>query len=83
MMAPVDPELFEKIVALRVNETPHDLVTYCAGCRENFAFQKKPTVHVLDLVFNRTWNHDRMKPARNGAQRWKNRWVLKRQLKRL
>lgn len=83
MMAPVNPELFEKIVDLRVNETPHDLVTYCAGCRENFASQKKPTVHVLDLVFNRAWNHDRLKPTRNGAQRWKNRWDLKRQLKKL
>jgi len=83
MMAPVDPVLFEKIVGLRVNETPHDLVTYCAGCRQNFASQKKPTVHLLDLVFNRTWNHDRIKPAQNGKQRWKNRWILKRQLKRL
>jgi Fe-S oxidoreductase len=36
--------------------TPHDIVTYCAACREALV-QYRPTVHVLDLVFNPNWKH--------------------------
>ena len=83
MIAPVNPPLFERIARLRVEETPHDIVTYCAGCRENFAQQEKGTLHLLDLVFNSNWHQDRAKPPRGGLQRWKNRWALKRRLNRM
>ncbi len=83
MIAPVNPLLFEKIARLRGEEAPHDIVTYCAGCRENLAQQGKGTLHVLDLIFNANWPQDRTKAPRDGLQRWKNRWQLKRRLKRL
>ncbi|MGB9293781.1 MAG: (Fe-S)-binding protein [Desulfobaccales bacterium] len=82
MIAAVNPGLAGKIARLRVEETPHDIVTYCAGCRENFARQEKGALHVLDLVFNSNWRQDRTKSPREGLKKWKNRWDLKRRLKR-
>ncbi len=81
MIARVDPELFAKLKSKRVAETLNDIVTYCAGCRDNFASAEKAALHVLDLVFNPDWERDRMKPPESGKRRWKNRWNLKRQLK--
>ena len=83
MIAPVDPALFAEIKINRVGETLNDIITYCAGCRDNFASVEKPTLHILDLVFNPNWEQDRMKPPDSGMQRWKNRWHVKRHLKRL
>ncbi len=83
MIAPVNPELFTKIKSKRVAESLNDILTYCAGCRDNFASVDKASLHVLDLVFNPNWEQDRMKPPASGKQRWKNRWDLKRQLKGL
>lgn len=83
MIAPVAPEIFGKVKSKRVGETLNDLITYCAGCRDNFASLGKPALHVLDLVFNPNWEQDRTKPPGDGKQRWKNRWNLKRQLKKL
>lgn len=36
-----------------IRESPHDLVTYCATCRDVFSGQGKKCVHLLDLLFNR------------------------------
>jgi hypothetical protein len=36
-----------------IRESPYDLVTYCATCRDIFAGQGKECVHVLDLLFNK------------------------------
>ncbi len=82
MIAAVNPGLSGKIARLRVEETPHDIVTYCAGCRENFARQEKGALHVLDLLFNSNLRQDRTKPPGEGLQKWKNRWDLKRRLQR-
>lgn len=35
-----------------IREAPHDLITYCATCRDIFASQGKKCVHLLDLLFN-------------------------------
>lgn len=36
-----------------IRESPHDLVTYCATCRDTFSGQGKKCVHLLDLLFNK------------------------------
>jgi len=36
-----------------IRESPFDLVTYCATCRDIFAGQGKKCVHLLDLLFNK------------------------------
>jgi Fe-S oxidoreductase len=35
----------------RAQESPHDLVVYCAMCKDLFASTGKPTYHLLDLLF--------------------------------
>ena len=46
-----NPELAAKAVQRRIAESPHDYVTYCAMCRDFFARQGKPTLHLLDLIY--------------------------------
>ncbi len=36
-----------------VRESLHDLVTYCATCRDIFSGQGKKCIHLLDLLFNK------------------------------
>jgi Fe-S oxidoreductase len=83
MIEAVDPELFEKAKIRRVSETLNDIVTYCAACRDNFASLEKASLHILDLVFNPNWEQDRMRPPGSSKQSWKNRWELKKLLKKL
>jgi hypothetical protein len=49
-----NPELAEETVRRRVAAHPADYVTYCAMCRDFFARQGKPTLHILDLIFRAT-----------------------------
>ena len=53
-MAFVDPKLAPIISKARAEEAVHDLLTYCASCREALAVNK-PAVHLLDLIFNPGW----------------------------
>lgn len=46
-----NPEIADKIVDRRINESADDYLTYCAMCRDNFARRGKRAVHLLDLVF--------------------------------
>jgi Fe-S oxidoreductase len=46
-----NPELADKIVDRRIDESAHDFLTYCAMCRDNFARRGKRAVHLLDLAF--------------------------------
>jgi Fe-S oxidoreductase len=67
------------IASERLNEAHFDLVSYCAGCRETFAFNK-PSLHILDLVFNPNWKKDKTKKPNLVDPRRKNRAELKSQL---
>jgi len=46
-----NPEVTDKIVDRRIEESADDYLTYCAMCRDNFARHGKRSVHLLDLVF--------------------------------
>ena len=46
-----NPEVTDKIVDRRVEESADDYLTYCAMCRDNFARHGKRSIHLLDLVF--------------------------------
>lgn len=46
-----NPELAEQVVQRRIAAHPADYVTYCAMCRDFFARQGKPSLHLLDLIF--------------------------------
>ncbi len=68
-----DPKLLTQVIHNRAHETPHDVVTYCAGCRTTLASAKKPTLHVLDLFFNPSWPADKSRFPTGALSRWLNR----------
>lgn len=73
-------ELSKKVIDRRVAESQFDYLTYCAMCRDFFANHGKPTLHILDLMFETDLN---CRAARRGpgySQRHENRARLKRKL---
>lgn len=72
----VDQKLAAIISKNRTEEAAHDLLTYCASCREALA-ANKPTVHVLDLIFNPGWEETMAKPPNTGKVRRENQARLK------
>ena len=77
-MAPaVDASLAQKMTDFRLLEAKHDLVTYCATCRARFAEANHPAIHLLEVVLNPDWRHERTTPPAKSARRWWRRWRLK------
>ena len=75
-----NPEVAEKVIDRRVQESEADYLTYCAMCRDNFAGKGKRSYHLLDLICG-----DEDDPARKGpgySQRHENRAKLKTRLLR-
>ena len=62
-----------------VAEAEHDLITYCATCRETFSSEKR-AMHVLDLVFNPDWETALSNPARKPSEARENQTSLRAQL---
>jgi Fe-S oxidoreductase len=63
----------------RLTEAHFDIVSYCAGCRETFSLSR-PSVHILDLLFNPDWEKNKTKKADSVETRKKNQAALKSQL---
>jgi Fe-S oxidoreductase len=76
-----NPEVTNKIVDKRINQSDADYLTYCAMCRDNFSRRGKRALHLLDLVFP-----DGTDPASRAdpgfSMRQENRGRLKRRLMR-
>lgn len=51
LMSFVNPEVADKTLDRRAEESDADFVTYCAMCRDNFARRGKRALHILDLLF--------------------------------
>lgn len=81
MIAYANPGLAGKITKKRIDETPFDLLTYCATCRESLAVHK-PTLHILDLLFNPNWQEDWAKPPNKPQVKKENQIILKRSLQK-
>jgi len=73
-------ELAQTVVQRRIAEQPLDYVTYCAMCRDFFADQGKPTLHLLDLLYERDLTTRAARPGPRFSQRHDNRAQLKRRL---
>ncbi|MFC1907089.1 (Fe-S)-binding protein [Chloroflexota bacterium] len=71
LTAPVDLMRVFGLGQLRVSETQHDMLTFCAGCRENLSMHK-PTLHILDLIFNPNWPEDKNKRPNKPAVKTEN-----------
>ena len=44
-------KLAQNVIQRRIGESPLDYMTYCTMCRDLFAAKGKPTLHLLDLIF--------------------------------
>ncbi|TRZ52902.1 MAG: pyridine nucleotide-disulfide oxidoreductase, partial [Dehalococcoidia bacterium] len=77
MIPYADAQLFLKLAKQRADEAPFDMLVYCAACRETFASAEKPTIHILDLVFNPDWEKNLRKPPQMGKARREKQAELK------
>ncbi len=73
-------DLAQTVVQRRIAEQPLDYVTYCAMCRDFFADQGKPTLHLLDLLYERDLATRAARPGPRFSQRHDHRALLKRRL---
>ena len=74
-----DMDLVTSIIKHRAEETSRDILTYCAACREALAMEK-PSLHILDLMFNPEWEKQRLEPPKSGKVRRENQALLRSQL---
>jgi Fe-S oxidoreductase len=76
MVPYADPDLASTITRERADEFSHDIVTYCASCREALAAYK-PALHLLDLLFNAQWREAKGQPPKIGKLRRENQTRVK------
>ena len=81
-IACADFDLAKSVTKKRADEAPFDILTYCATCRETLA-REKPSIHILDLIFNPDWEKDRLKPPNKASIRRENQSLLKAQLEKI
>jgi Fe-S oxidoreductase len=83
MVGRADFKLANRMTKRRVVEANPDIISYCASCRENFAFFGKPSLHLLDLVFSQDWEQGRRRPARTRKELRENQVLTKSQFREL
>ncbi len=79
MIAFTSPALAGTITKQRVTEATQDLLTYCATCQSSLSGQK-PTLHILDLIFNPDWREDKDLPPNKPPVKKENQRMLKKML---
>lgn len=72
--------LSEAVVQRRIAESSLDYVTYCAMCRDFFASRGKPTLHLLDLIYEADPVAKGKRSGPGFSHRHENRAHLKRRL---
>ena len=80
LMSQANPELAKQVVQKRIQASSAKFVVYCAMCRDNFAAEGKPTLHILDLIWGDEAAADRTAP--DCSTRRENRARLKTRLLR-
>ncbi len=73
-------ELAHEVVQRRIAAHPAGYVTYCAMCRDFFADQGKPTLHLLDLFYEQDLIGRAIRRGPGFSQRHDNRAQLKQRL---
>jgi Fe-S oxidoreductase len=79
MVAYTSPELSRTIASRRVAGASHELLTYCASCLRSLSGQK-PTLHILDLIFNPNWREDKELPPNKPPVKRENQKTLRQTL---
>jgi NADPH-dependent glutamate synthase beta subunit-like oxidoreductase len=83
MIYPVDAELSQAISRRRGDESPHPMITYCAGCRMALAGCGKEAVHILDFLFSPDLKKSLTGKPPGSIPRYFNRFRTKLRFKRL
>jgi NADPH-dependent glutamate synthase beta subunit-like oxidoreductase len=83
MAAPVAPDFTARMTKARLEEARFDLLTYCASCRARLASAGRPSLHLLELIFNPRWRQHKASPPAGSKTRWFRRWRLKRHFEKL
>lgn len=71
-----NPPLAAKQTKTCIEQSGFPYITYCANCRDIFADEGKPCIHLLDLLFDL---NDASRPAPGCTERRNNRRILKQQ----
>lgn len=80
MVFPANPELGAEVMKTASKEAKEEyVITYCASCREAMARGGKKPVHILDLIFNDTYNSnsDFSPPPKSSIENWIKRYRSK------
>ncbi|MFZ5787732.1 MAG: pyridine nucleotide-disulfide oxidoreductase/dicluster-binding protein [Acidobacteriota bacterium] len=83
MIYPVDPKLWERVSRRRGAESPHPMITYCAGCRSSLRGAGKDAIHILDFLFAEDWQAAAKAKPTGSIARYANRIRTKFAFKRL
>lgn len=84
MMVPANPELSQSVIKRSAEKLKQDyIIAYCASCREAMTIGGKKSLHILDLMFNHSYNANSEIPALNKSfiQNWTTRYKSKQALK--
>ncbi len=78
-----NPDMVHKIIQRRINEDSADYLTYCVMCRDLFAAEGKPAVHLLDLLYGEVIDKLAVRRSPDYSQRHENRARVKQKMVRL
>jgi glutamate synthase (NADPH/NADH) small chain len=78
-----NPELVGNIIRRRIAEDNADYLTYCAMCRDLFANEGKPTLHLLDLIYGNDLARLARRKGPDYSQRHENRARVRRTMFKL
>ena len=76
LILPLNPMRVFSITKERVAEAHFDMLTYCAACRDALSIHK-PSLHILDLLFNPDWEEAMRKPPNQPSVRKDNQSLLR------
>ncbi len=86
MVCTSNPELYERVYTRRANDFNQDnIVTYCGSCRGTMQNAGKDAVHMLDLIFGKTYTKDQTQTRgyKSEEEMWEKRLETKERLDNL
>ena len=80
LVACANPDQAEDFVKDRIDESEHDVLVYCAMCKDMLVKGNKRAYHILDIIYGNEINHDAPQKMPTLSERQNNRKRLKQQL---
>lgn len=80
------PELYKRVYTRRAGDfNSHNIVTYCGSCRGTMEAAGKDAVHILDLMFGKTYTKadEKLRAYSSEEEMWKGRLETKERLEKM